>query len=154
MPIEVDACIAGLARLAKRVETATAEIAMEGAFLVEAAAKGDAPVLTGTLRRSIDVKGPHMLGPFAFSADVGPTVVYGRMRELGGWIPGGAVPRPKPPGTSLYWVDSSGGQHFASLVHQHGRPYLRPALVASVEKYHDLAARRWNEALSGLGGAA
>lgn len=46
---------------------------------------GEPPSLvTGTLRRSISVKGPHPLGLGRWEAQIGPTAVYGRIQELGG----------------------------------------------------------------------
>ncbi|MEU0818968.1 hypothetical protein [Streptomyces mirabilis] len=46
---------------------------------------GEPPSLvTGTLRRSITVKGPHPLGLGRWEAEIGPTAVYGRIQELGG----------------------------------------------------------------------
>ncbi len=46
---------------------------------------GEPPSLvTGTLRRSISVKGPHPLGVGRWEAQIGPTAVYGRIQELGG----------------------------------------------------------------------
>jgi phage gpG-like protein len=46
---------------------------------------GEPPSLvTGTLRRSISVKGPVPLGMGRWEAQVGPTAVYGRIQELGG----------------------------------------------------------------------
>ncbi|MCI3277658.1 hypothetical protein [Streptomyces cylindrosporus] len=46
---------------------------------------GEPPSLvTGTLRRSISVKGPHPLGLGRWEAQIGPTAIYGRIQELGG----------------------------------------------------------------------
>jgi phage gpG-like protein len=46
---------------------------------------GEPPSLvTGTLRRSITVNGPHPLGAVRWEAEIGPTAVYGRIQELGG----------------------------------------------------------------------
>ncbi|WP_329143425.1 HK97 gp10 family phage protein [Streptomyces sp. NBC_01456] len=48
-------------------------------------APGEPPsLITGTLRRSIKVTGPHPLGMGRWEAQVGPTAVYGRIQELGG----------------------------------------------------------------------
>jgi len=52
--------------------------------------------------------------------DVGPTVIYGRIQELGGII--------KPVvAKMLSWVADSGERIFANLVQIPARPYLRPA---------------------------
>jgi len=46
---------------------------------------GEPPALiTGTLRRSINVSGPESLGAGAYRGSVGPTAIYGRVQELGG----------------------------------------------------------------------
>lgn len=46
---------------------------------------GEPPsLITGTLRRSITVKGPMPVGLGRWEAQIGPTVVYGRIQELGG----------------------------------------------------------------------
>lgn len=48
-------------------------------------APGEPPSLvTGTLRRSVKVKGPARMGGGRWSAQIGPTAVYGRIQELGG----------------------------------------------------------------------
>ena len=41
-------------------------------------------LVTGTLRRSIQVQGPTSIGTHTFQASIGPTAVYGRIQELGG----------------------------------------------------------------------
>lgn len=54
-------------------------------------------------------------------ARIGPTVIYGRIHELGGVIlPVFAK--------MLHWVDESGAHHFAKKVVMPARPYLRPAM--------------------------
>ncbi|MFJ5151356.1 hypothetical protein ACIQCF_07170 [Streptomyces sp. NPDC088353] len=60
---------------------------------------GDPPsLITGTLRRSISVKGPHPLGMGRWEAQIGPTAVYGRIQELGGVTGrGGATELPARP---------------------------------------------------------
>jgi phage gpG-like protein len=60
---------------------------------------GEPPSLvTGTLRRSITVKGPTPLGMGRWEAQVGPTAVYGRIQELGGVTGrGGATELPPRP---------------------------------------------------------
>ncbi|WP_329330720.1 hypothetical protein OIU81_02795 [Streptomyces sp. NBC_01454] len=62
-------------------------------------APGEPPSLvTGTLRRSIKVTGPHPLGMGRWEAQIGPTAVYGRVQELGGPTGrGGATELPARP---------------------------------------------------------
>lgn len=76
-------------------------------------------VRTGRLRQSILVRGPRNEG-FRFSGEVGPTVIYGRIQELGGEI------FPKR-AKWLHWVDGT-GDHFAKHVTLPSRPYLKPAV--------------------------
>ncbi|WP_439947163.1 hypothetical protein [Streptomyces sp. BBFR109] len=60
---------------------------------------GEPPsLITGTLRRSITVKGPVPLGLGRWEAQIGPTAVYGRIQELGGVTGrGGAAELPARP---------------------------------------------------------
>lgn len=89
---------------------------------------GEPPSLvTGTLRRSITVKGPVPLGIGRWEAQIGPTAVYGRIQELGG---------------------VTGRGHAATLP---ARPYVHPSytkLAASgalAQLYHSA----WRAAMSG-----
>ncbi len=52
---------------------------------------------------------------------VGPSVVYGRIQELGGWIE--AVHA-----KALSWINEQGERVFAKKVYIPPRPYLRPAV--------------------------
>jgi phage gpG-like protein len=48
-------------------------------------APGEPPsLITGNLRRSITVDGPHPAGITGWQGEVGPTAEYGRIQELGG----------------------------------------------------------------------
>lgn len=59
--------------------------------------------------------------------DVGPTVIYGRIQELGGIV--------KPVFAKvLSWVDDNGVRIFAKMVQIPPRPYLRPAVDESKSK--------------------
>jgi hypothetical protein len=61
--------------------------------------------------------------PGSLKAVVGPTAIYGRIREKGGDI----YPRRKK---FLSWIDPDSGERiFARHVHQEGKPYLAPALA-------------------------
>lgn len=62
---------------------------------------------------------------------VGPTVVYGRIQELGGVI--------KPIKKKLLsWVDENGVRIFAKMVTLPARPYLRPALDDNIKKIQQM----------------
>lgn len=148
MAVDVSKTVSALDALMDRMRAETAAAVMEGALTVEALAKGNAPAQTGTLRRSIYTSGPFPLGDATYRASVGPSVIYARIRELGGFIPGGAVPRPKPPGRTgwLHWENAS-GSHFAKLVHQTGRPYMKPAVETARPLFQDICARHWTAAI-------
>src|SRR5438552_19046477 len=77
---ELRAALDGLAT--HWAEGARAAVA-EGAHLVERKAKQNAPVVSGTLRRSIRVLGPTPWGFGGWSALIGPSAIYGRRVELG-----------------------------------------------------------------------
>ncbi|MEU8968169.1 hypothetical protein AB0D11_02640 [Streptomyces monashensis] len=111
---QLDAAIAGLAAA---LDTATRSATAKASHLVDAEIKqtlgttshqrgtptpsspGEPPSLvTGTLRRSITVDGPHPLGLGLWDAQIGPTAVYGRIQELGGVAGrGGATVLPPRP---------------------------------------------------------
>lgn len=96
--------MAALGRMSRRVDAGSRIATGAAAHLIEAKTKeklttyshkkgeptpsppGQPPALvTGTLRRSIKVTGPTPTGgPYAYEAQIGPTVVYGRIQELGG----------------------------------------------------------------------
>lgn len=111
---ELNAAIEGLAA---SLTTATRSATAKASHLVEREIKqtlgtsshprgtptpsspGEPPSLvTGTLRRSITVDGPHPLGLGRWEAQIGPTAVYGRIQELGGVTGrGGATVLPPRP---------------------------------------------------------
>jgi len=80
--------VAALEAMDARVDAATGTAVRDGALIIQRQAQTNASgrpgprVITGTLRRSIRVDGPHRIGT-AWEARVGPTVVYGRRVELG-----------------------------------------------------------------------
>ncbi len=98
--------------------------AMAGGQVIEANAKINANAVfssnaTNTLAGSIQTVVAKSEETYA-EVDVGPTVVYGRIHELGGII--------KPVHAKmLSWVDN-GIRIFAKLVQMPARPYLRPAV--------------------------
>jgi len=86
---------------------------------------GSPPMLqTGTLRRSIKVVGPDSTGPTGWTISVGPTVIYGRIHELGG--------------------DTGRG----GSTHLPARPFLKPALdnVIANGTLADCYATAWRTA--------
>ena len=134
MPINVGGTIAGLDALGLRIDGATRQATADALHLFQAAGMLNAPVGTpgnstnapGDLARSIDVEGPEG-GDGVYAGEVGPTVVYGRQRELGGTIF-------KLDGFMHFFTD--GGGHYAEtvfgggpevfthVVHQFGAHYM------------------------------
>lgn len=97
--------------------------AMAGGFVIEAEAKINVNDTfnpgTGNLAGSIFTDTVHESDTLVETA-TGPSVIYGRIQELGGTV--------KPVfAKMLHWVDESGEHHFANEVTLPARPYLRPA---------------------------
>lgn len=98
--------------------------AMAGGQVIEANAKINANRVfsaeaTNTLAGSIHTELISKTGTSA-EVSVGPSVVYGRIQELGGWI--------KPvTAKALSWINKQGVRVFAKAVYIPPRPYLRPA---------------------------
>lgn len=85
---------------------------------------GEPPAaITGTLMRSVTVRGPTGAAG-TYRASVGPTVIYGRIHELGG----------------------QAGRHRATRLP--ARPYLAPAVDMSREQIAALYYRAWRGALT------
>jgi hypothetical protein len=85
---------------------------------------GEPPALvTGTLRRSIHVEGPHPEGFGGWVVRVGPTVIYGRIQELGG---------------------DAGRGHAARLP---ARPYMKPAFEAVTPRLGEIYRAAWGRAI-------
>lgn len=85
---------------------------------------GEPPALvTGTLRRSIHTSGPTKDHLGRWTAVVGPTVIYGRIQELGG---------------------SCGKGHAARLP---ARPYMTPALEAVKPRLAEIYRSAWGRAV-------
>lgn len=131
--------IAAIRAIATRVQTVTPQGATRAAHLVEARTKqllsltshppgtptpsapGSPPALiSGALRRSITVTDPTRIGD-AWTVTVGPTIVYGRIQELGGTAGRGSQ---LPP-----------------------RPYLAPGLAAARDEIGDALADVWRDAI-------
>ncbi|HUY24189.1 MAG TPA: hypothetical protein VMV09_02640 [Candidatus Saccharimonadales bacterium] len=117
-------------------------------------------VISGDLKRSIItgagatagpmVPGVARLGPFLWSSVVGPTVIYGRIQELGGHVYPHHMARSGSgrPGM-LSWV-AGGKRIYAMHAYIPPRPYLSPALASSQgaiqQKFYDI----WAGAMVGL----
>lgn len=116
----------GLTRIGARVAAATPAATLEAAHLVQKAAMAEAPVLTGTLRRSIHTEGP-LASVGGAMAQVGPSVIYARRIELG-----------------FHGADSL-GRHFD----QSGDPYLQRGYESTIDQIAEVYARAWAKAVAG-----
>jgi hypothetical protein len=126
----VDETIAGLDAWVERVQDATHGIAREGAHVLRDMAAGTAPKLSGQLASTIL---PIQTGPNEWR--VGPTVIYGRIRELGGLIEA-------KDGKWLRFV-YHGRQVYARRAWQRGTHYMRRALGVFAGRYEEIAWRKW-----------
>lgn len=80
---------------------------------------GEPPSLvTGTLKKSVKVRGPRPI-PGGYEAFIAPTVVYGRIQELGGMAGKGL--RTRLP----------------------ARPYMRPAMRQSIPGIRSIFKKAW-----------
>lgn len=124
--IDVTETLAGFDVLTERINAATRGIVDDGLHLIQVKAMANAPVGVegnstnppGDLSRSIEVDGPHG-GDGLWEGKVGPTIVYGRQRELGGPI------FPVNVRSLHFWT--FGEEVFTRRVYQKPEPYLGPA---------------------------
>lgn len=79
-------------------------------------------LISGALRRSIQVEGPQPTGPGRWTVHVGTGLVYSRIQELGGTAGRGAY---LPP-----------------------RPYMAPGLAAAIPGMQRFMEEAWSDALS------
>jgi hypothetical protein len=118
---------AGIEAMIVAVDAATRLSVTAGAHLIEANAKaqmnGPGPnVRTGTLRRSIGVIDTVSLGRGIWKSRIAPTVIYGRIQELGGY---------------------AGINHSAYL---RPRPYMQPGLNKSIPQLEGVFRAAWDRA--------
>lgn len=104
--------------------------AMAGGLVIEAQAKINVVNTfkpnTGNLAGSIFTEAIKA-DDVSVEVAVGPSVVYGRIQELGGTV--------KPVTAKyLHWVDEHGQHHQAKSVTLPARPYLRPAVDENGDK--------------------
>lgn len=135
----------GMKALRGAVRTEALGDAVEaGARVIEGNAKINANDVfsdksTGALANSIVVEVTSS-GNTA-NADIGPTVIYGRIQELGGVI--------KPVHAKLlHWVED-GLDIFARVVHIPARPYLRPAVDDHKDEITDAVGASLKRSIEG-----
>ena len=161
----VDGLSAALDRLVAAAVQSTPVAVAQAAVIVQGRARDNAShrpgpnVISADLRRSIItgagatagpmVPGVARLGPFLWSSVVGPTVIYGRIQELGGHVYPHHMARSGSgrPGMLSWIVD--GRRIYARHVYIPARPYLSPALASSQgaieQRFYDI----WGAALRG-----
>jgi hypothetical protein len=147
-------------------ERATPVAVLQGAAIIQGRARSNAShrpgpnVRTGVLRRSIIVgagdgaaaipgSGTARTGPYRWSSTIGPTVIYGRIQELGGTILPHHMARSGSgrPGM-LSWVNG-GVRFYAHRVTLPARPYLAPAVPASLAAVSARFYAVWAAAIPG-----
>lgn len=125
MPVEIADTLAGIDELSKRFNTAMRdivgdalhEIQLFGALFAPAGTPGNTTNPPGDLKRSIDVQGPQG-GDGLYAGRVGPTVIYGRQRELGGHI--------YPKFARWLVFTKFGDTVYTKHVYQPPHPYMKP----------------------------
>lgn len=147
-PPTVVAALAGFDALLARMDVATRQLTADAAHLVQAQSMKEAPVgkpgnstnAPGDLRRSIDVQGPAG-GRGVYEARVGPTVIYGRQRELGGEI------YPVHAAALHFW--RAGTEIYATRVYQVGNPYMLRGEMRALPMIETVARQRVAAAILG-----
>ncbi len=129
--IDVAKTILGMDALASRIHSATRRIVDQGAHLIQDASRSYAPVgvpgnstnAPGDLARSIIVEGPNEITN-GYVAYIGPTVIYGRQRALGGAL----VPKTAP--AMVFTV--FGTTFVRTFVNQIAHPFMHPGRDTAV----------------------
>lgn len=102
---------------------------------------GQPPALvSGALRRSVKSRRTAD-GPTVFGGAVGPTIIYAAIQEFGGTI----TPKRAP---MLAWRTADGWRRARSVTLP-PRPYMRPAVTASIPRIRRIVADAWTRALRG-----
>ena len=138
---------------ANTVEKLATAALVSGALLIANQAKKNAPIKTGSLRRSIHVGGHTELtrdfesgsseysdlgAPGELRAIVGTNLEYAAIQEFGGTI----VPKHAQ---ALHWVTKAGEDVFAQSVTIPAHPYLTPAMQTERDAVLKEAAAAFEE---------
>ncbi len=94
-------------------------------------------LISGALRRSIRARRDPSSGG-VHRGRIGPTIVYGRIQELGGTI----VPKVAK---QLSWLTAEGWRH-AMSVRLPARPYMKPAVTTSRPRVRSRFVELWRQA--------
>ena len=149
---DIAATLVGLGDLQQRVHDAVSQSVEDALHTLRDTAMPLAPIgdpgnstnNPGDLAYSIKVEGP--LGDVGvYEGWVGPTVIYGRMRELG-TPPGGLRPV-----YGKYMVfEKYYTLRFAKIVHQPPQPYMKPARELARPRIDFDVNRRLTQAITGV----
>ena len=143
MPIDVRATQAALDEMLSTLPQATARVSREMGEQVRGAAMHELKDPIGPLAESMLVTGPDLVGSYEYRTRTGPTLVYGRQRELGGPINpvNGSVltAHYRAPG---YWT-WEGADVFTDHVFQTGQHYLKRGVEISLPRLRMIAERVW-----------
>ena len=142
MAVDAKDAIAALDQLITDLEHATKAGVGEGADMLQGIIRENAPHLSGELATSVAVTGPYpVVG--GYIAKVGPTLIYGRIRELGGRIPGSKTVMTHP---YLRWFQD-GKPIFAKSVHQRGSRYVLRSYEIYKPQHRNVLMRHWANAM-------
>jgi hypothetical protein len=166
-PATVQACFDAIGHLATAEIAATPPAVVKAAKVIQGQARSNAShrpgprVITGALRNSILVMGgagPQSgpvdtalpSGAYQWSSIIAPTVIYGRIQELGGNVYPHHMARSGSgrPGMLRWFV--GGTPIFAHHVYLPPRPYLAPAVVQEqarvLQSFYDSWLAAWKAA--------
>lgn len=142
-----DATIAALDRLKARIDDATRDAVDDVLHKFQDAIVTEAPVgvppnstnAPGDLGRSVRIDGPSPVSAHSWEGMVGPTTIYARQRELGGWIYGNPL---------LYFYSTKQGHKIHKHeVYQVGQHYTLRAYEMVMPTVHDSVLVRIASAL-------
>jgi hypothetical protein len=151
MPIDVRATQDGIDRLIAALPASAAHVSSEMASEAQRATRANLTDPLGPLAESVLPEGPDQIGTFSYRTRLGPTLVYGRQRELGGSIEPVTqtylTASNRAPG---YWMWDYGHgrgleEVFALNVFQEGQHYLKRGVEQSIPAFMSLARRVWGE---------
>jgi hypothetical protein len=138
-----------LSAMRDRVDDATSDAVEAGIEIVHAAAVVNTTIVfrewTGALADSIEIEEPVRTGAHSWQARTYPTIVYGRIQELGGEIVAENA-------TGFLWWEGFRSDGSFGLIKKHSvylppRPYLQPALDESREAMRSAASDAWASAI-------
>jgi len=142
MPVDARDAIAALDKLIADLEAATKDGVDDAAHQLQGLVRENAPHLSGELAATVAVTGPYPIVR-GYAAKVGPTLIYGRIRELGGRIPGERKVMTHP---FLRWYQD-GKPVFARSVRQKGSRYVLRSVEEFRPQMRNVLMRHWANAM-------